>query len=84
MHRDTKLAKTLVDKVKIGIIPKDLLYLRMHVLFLQELITYLQDRNKSADVMEKLTSILRLLGYDDEANSWCQLFKESIKKGHEQ
>lgn len=56
----------------------------MHVLFLQELITYLQDRNKSADVMEKLTSILRLLGYDDEANSWCQLFKESIKKGHEQ
>ena len=84
IRRDIKLAQILINKIESSMIPVDLLYLKMRVLFLQELISYLQDDGHSVDVMEKLTCMLRLLGYDTEANGWGQLFKNSIQKDHEQ
>ncbi|EEJ71635.1 helix-turn-helix domain-containing protein [Lactobacillus ultunensis] len=84
IRRDIKLAQILINKIESSMIPVDLLYLKMRVLFLQELISYLQDDGHSVDVMEKLTCMLRLLGYDNEANGWGQLFKNSIQKDHEQ
>ncbi len=84
LQRDAKIAAALLEKTSSFKIPVDLLYLKMQILFLQEVVAYLQNDSQSVTTMEKLTDILCLLGYNDEANKWCQIFKNSIQKGHEQ
>lgn len=84
LQRDAKIAAALLEKTSSFKIPVDLLYLKMQILFLQEVVAYLQNDSRSVTTMEKLTDILCLLGYNDEANKWCQIFKNSIQKGHEQ
>lgn len=84
LRRDVKLATDLLNKVRKSRIPVDLLYLKMQALFLQEVASYLENNSHSTDRMKKLTDMLHLLGYDEEANKWCQIFKMSIQKGHEQ
>lgn len=84
LQRDAKIAAALLEKTSSFKIPVDLLYLKMQILFLQEVVAYLQNDSRPVTTMEKLTDILCLLGYNDEANKWCQIFKNSIQKGHEQ